>query len=107
MKYRFQWNFPILISRHDPKKLYVCSNHVHLSQDEGQSWKTLSPDLTRNDSTKMMASGGPITKDNTSVEYYCTIFAMAESFSDPDVLWVGSDDGLVHISRNGGKIGTI
>ncbi|MBK9632568.1 MAG: glycosyl hydrolase [Saprospiraceae bacterium] len=103
LKYRFQWNFPILISRHDPKKLYVCSNHVHLSQDEGQSWKTLSPDLTRNDSTKMMASGGPITKDNTSVEYYCTIFAMAESFSDPDVLWVGSDDGLVHISRNGGK----
>ena len=71
MKYRFQWNFPIIFSKHDPKKLYTFSNHVHMSENEGQSWKLLSEDLTRNDPEKLVSSGGPITQDNTSVEYYC------------------------------------
>lgn len=103
MKYRFQWNYPIFFSPHDPKKLYAASNHLHVSYDEGQSWQVISPDLTRNDPTKLGPSGGPITKDNTSVEYYCTIFAAAESPRVKDLLWVGSDDGLVHISKDGGK----
>ena len=102
MKYRFQWNFPIIFSKHDPKKLYTFSNHVHLSENEGQSWKLLSGDLTRNDPTKLVSSGGPITQDNTSVEYYCTIFAANESPLKEGLLWVGSDDGLIHISKDGG-----
>ncbi len=102
MKYRFQWNFPILFSKHDPKKLYTFSNHVHLSTDEGQSWKLLSPDLTRNDPARLVSSGGPITQDNTGVEYYCTLFAANESPLKEGLLWVGSDDGLVHVSRDGG-----
>ncbi len=102
-KYRFQWNFPIFFSPHDPNKLYTASNHLHVSTDEGQSWDIISPDLTRNDSTKLGPSGGPITKDNTSVEYYCTIFAAVESPRVKDLLWVGSDDGLVHLTRDGGK----
>jgi photosystem II stability/assembly factor-like uncharacterized protein len=103
MKYRFQWNFPIFFSPHDPKKLYTASNHLHATVNEGQSWDVISPDLTRNDPSKQGPSGGPITKDNTSVEYYCTIFAAAESPRVKDLLWTGSDDGLVHVSRNGGK----
>ncbi len=103
MKYRFQWNFPIFFSPNNPKKLYAASNRLHLSTNEGQSWEIISPDLTRNDSTKLGTSGGPITKDNTSVEYYCTIFAAAEAPSEPDVIWVGSDDGLLHITKDGGK----
>ncbi|MAT54344.1 MAG: glycosyl hydrolase [Saprospirales bacterium] len=103
MKYRFQWNYPIFFSPHDPNKLYTASNHLHVSYDEGNSWEVISPDLTRNDPTKLGPSGGPITKDNTSVEYYCTIFAAAESPRVKDLLWVGSDDGLVHVSRDGGK----
>ncbi|PHS67004.1 MAG: glycosyl hydrolase [Flavobacterium sp.] len=103
MKYRFQWNFPMFFSKHNTKKLYTFSNHVHVTTNEGQNWKVISPDLTRNDSTKLKSSGGPITQDNTSVEYYCTIFAAAESPITEGLLWTGSDDGLVHISRNGGE----
>lgn len=103
MKYRFQWNFPILFSKHNPKKLYTFSNHVHVTENEGQSWKLLSDDLTRNDPSKLVSSGGPITQDNTSVEYYCTIFAANESPLKEGLLWVGSDDGLVHVSKNGGE----
>ncbi|MBX2815570.1 MAG: glycosyl hydrolase [Saprospiraceae bacterium] len=103
MRYRFQWNFPIFFSPHDPKKLYTASNHLHVSTNGGSSWDIISPDLTRNDPTKLVSSGGPITQDNTSVEYYCTIFAAAESPRVKDLLWVGSDDGLVHISRDGGE----
>ena len=103
MKYRFQWNFPIFFSPHDPDKLYTASNHLHVSTNEGESWEVLSPDLTRNDPTKLGSSGGPITQDNTSVEYYCTIFAAAESPVTPGLLWTGSDDGLVHVSRDGGN----
>lgn len=103
LKYRFQWNFPIFFSPHDPKKLYCASNHLHVTTNEGQSWNTISPDLTTNDKSKQNASGGPITKDNTSVEYYCTIFAAAESPVTKDLLWIGSDDGLIHISKDGGQ----
>lgn len=103
MKYRFQWNFPILFSKHDPKKLYTFSNHVHMSTNEGQSWQLLSDDLTRNDPTKLVSSGGPITQDNTGVEYYCTIFAANESPLKEGLLWVGSDDGLIHVSKDGGE----
>ena len=102
MKYRFQWNFPIMFSRHNPKKLYAFSNHVHVTENEGQSWTLLSGDLTRNDPAKLVSSGGPITQDNTSVEYYCTIFAANESPLKEGLLWVGSDDGLIHVSKDGG-----
>ncbi len=103
MKYRFQWNFPIFFSPHDPQKLYALSNHVHVTTDGGQSWELLSDDLTRNDTTKLGPSGGPITKDNTGVEYYCTLFAGAESPDEEGLIWVGSDDGLVHLSTDGGE----
>ncbi len=106
MKYRFQWNFPTFFSPHNPDKLYTASNHLHVSYDEGQSWELISPDLTRNDSAKLVSSGGPITKDNTSVEYYCTIFAAAESHHEAGVIWTGSDDGLVHVTRDNGKTWT-
>ena len=103
MKYRFQWNFPILFSKHNPNRLYTFSNHVHVTENEGQSWEVISPDLTRNDPEKLKSSGGPITQDNTGVEYYCTIFAANESPLKEGLLWVGSDDGLVHVSRDGGQ----
>ncbi len=102
LHYRFQWNFPILFSPHDPKALYAAGNVLFKSTDQGQSWQAISPDLTRNDKSKQGPSGGPITKDNTSVEYYGTIFAVSESPLEPGVLWAGSDDGLVHVSRDGG-----
>jgi photosystem II stability/assembly factor-like uncharacterized protein len=102
MKYRFQWNFPIFFSPHNSDKLYACSQNLHVSYDEGQSWEIISPDLTRNDPEKLVSSGGPITKDNTGVEYYCTIFAAAESQQEEGVIWTGSDDGLIHITRDGG-----
>ncbi len=103
MRYRFQWNFPIFFSPHQNNKLYTASNHLHVSYNEGQSWEIISPDLTRNDPSKLGPSGGPITKDNTSVEYYCTIFAAEESDRVKDLIWVGSDDGLVHVTQDGGK----
>ncbi|MBV8201094.1 MAG: glycosyl hydrolase [Acidobacteria bacterium] len=102
LAYRFQWNFPIAVSPHDPRVLYAGANVLFKSADEGQSWTVISPDLTRNDKSKQGPSGGPITKDNTSVEYYDTIFTVAESPLAAGVLWVGSDDGLVHVSRDAG-----
>lgn len=102
MRYRFQWNFPILFSRHDPDVLYAGSHVLHRSRDQGESWEVISPDLTRNDSTRMGPSGGPITRDNTSVEYYCTLFAIAESPRTQGVLWAGSDDGLVWVRKGEG-----
>ncbi len=101
-RYRFQWNFPIFFSPHDPKKLYCAGNVLFSTTNEGQSWTALSPDLTTNDKLKQKSSGGPITQDNTSVEYYCTIFTATESWLEKDLLWTGSDDGLIHVSRNGG-----
>ena len=103
MKYRFQWNYPLFFSKHDPEKLYAFSNHVHVSTDFGMSWQTISPDLTTDDKSKQGPSGGPITKDNTAVEYYCTIFAAAEAVTNANVLWTGSDDGRIHVTRDGGK----
>ena len=102
-KYRFQWNFPIFFSPHNPKKLYAASQHLHVSYNAGESWELVSPDLTRNDPTKLGPSGGPITKDNTAVEYYCTLFAVAESPYEKDLILAGSDDGLLNITRDGGK----
>ncbi|WGH74136.1 glycosyl hydrolase [Tenacibaculum tangerinum] len=102
-KYRFQWNFPIFFSPNNKKRLYAASNHFHVTENEGQSWQVISPDLTRNDPKTLGPSGGPITKDNTGVEYYGTIFAATESSYEEGLLWTGSDDGLVHISKNNGE----
>jgi len=102
-KYRFQWNFPVFFSPNNKKKLYAASNHLHVTENEGQSWKIISPDLTRNDPKTLGPSGGPITKDNTGVEYYGTIFAATESAFEPGLLWTGSDDGLLHVSKNNGE----
>jgi photosystem II stability/assembly factor-like uncharacterized protein len=102
-KYRFQWTYPILISPHDPNTLYVAGNQLFKSTDEGISWEVLSPDLTRNDPSKLGPSGGPITKDTTGAEHYCTIFAFTESPHEQGLFWVGTDDGLVQISRDAGK----
>jgi photosystem II stability/assembly factor-like uncharacterized protein len=101
--YRFQWTSPILISPHDPSVLYMCGNRVFRSRDEGQSWEAVSPDLTRNDPEKQKPSGGPITLDQTGVEVYCTIFALAESPVRRGVLWAGTDDGLIHRSVDNGE----
>ena len=100
-KYRFQWNFPILFSPNQKNKLYAASNHLHVTYNEGQSWEVISPDLTRNDPKTLGPSGGPITKDNTGVEYYGTIFAVAESPTEKNLIWTGSDDGLIHVTRDG------
>ena len=99
VRYRFQWTFPVFVSPHRPSRLYAAANVVFVSDDEGQSWREVSPDLTRNDPEHMVASGGPITRDNTSAEYYCTIFALAESPLIEGRLWAGSDDGRIHIRR--------
>ncbi len=103
MKYRFNWNFPVMFSPNDPNRLYATSNHVHVSTNEGQSWEELSPDLTRNDPETIKSSGGLITQDNTGAEFYANIFAINESKLEPGVIWTGSDDGLVHVSRDNGK----
>ena len=103
MKYRFQWNFPIFFSPHNKQKLYTTSNHFHQTSNEGQTWEVISPDLTRNEQEKLGPSGGPITKDNTAVEYYATIFAACESPYEEGLLWAASDDGLIHISKDSGN----
>jgi photosystem II stability/assembly factor-like uncharacterized protein len=100
---RFQWNFPLQFSLHDANTIYAASQHLWRSANGGASWERISSDLTRNDKSKMGPSGGPITKDNTSVEYYGTIFAVAESPLEAGVMWTGSDDGLLHLTRDGGK----
>ena len=100
--HRFQWTEPILVSPHDPNVIYTAGEVVFKSTNQGKSWSIISPDLTRNDKSKQTASGGPITEDNTSVEYYDTIFALAESPLERGLLWAGADDGLIQITRNGG-----
>ena len=102
-KYRFQWNFPIFFSKHHDKTLYTAGNVLFKTTDEGESWQAISGDLTRNDAAKLGPSGGPITKDNTGVEYYCTIFAACESLHDDKTIWCGSDDGLIHVTRDSGQ----
>lgn len=103
LRYRFQWTFPVVLSPHDPNCLYACGNHVFRSLDGGQHWEVRSPDLTRGDPKTLGSSGGPITQDNVSTEYYGTIFAFAESPCEPGVLWAGSDDGRVHVSTTNGE----
>ena len=100
--YRFQWTFPVLLSPHDPRTLYVASQYVHRSTNEGQSWEKISPDLTLHDKATLGRSGGPIHADMTGTEWYATIYALAESPKKQGVLWAGSDDGLVHVTRDGG-----
>jgi photosystem II stability/assembly factor-like uncharacterized protein len=102
IQHRFQWTAPIMISKHAPHALYFAAEVLYRSTDQGRSWTIISPDLTRNDKSKQLSSGGPLTKDNTSVETYDTIFAVAESPVQKDLIWVGSDDGLVHLTRDGG-----
>jgi photosystem II stability/assembly factor-like uncharacterized protein len=102
-KFRFQWNFPMFFSPHNPRKLYAAGNVLFATENEGANWTPLGGDLTTNDKSKQKASGGPITKDNTGVETYCTIFTATESPLEKDLLWTGSDDGLIHVSRNGGQ----
>jgi photosystem II stability/assembly factor-like uncharacterized protein len=102
LKYRFQWTAPIMISKFEPHALYFAAQVLFRSLDQGHSWTVISPDLTRNDKSKQQSSGGPLTKDNTSVETYDTIFAVAESPQKKDLIWVGSDDGLVHVTQDGG-----
>ena len=102
-KYRFQWTYPIVISPHNPGRMYVGSSVIFQTDDEGQTFKPISPDLTRHDPRTLGASGGPITKDQTSVEYYATVFTIAESPRTAGVIWAGSDDGLVNVTRDGGK----
>ncbi len=103
LAYRFQWTAPVMISAHEPHLLYHAANVLFVSSDEGKTWKAISPDLTRNDKQKQKWSGGPITGDNTGVEIYGTIFAIAESPKKAGILWTGSDDGLVHVSQDGGR----
>ena len=103
LKYRLGWTQPILVSPHDSHVIYTSAERVFKTTDEGKSWTAISPDLTRNDKNKQVSSGGPLTKDNTSVEYYDTVFSIAESPVQKDLLWAGTDDGLIHISRDGGK----
>ncbi len=100
LKYRFQWNFPLFFSPHNSKKLYAAGNCLFSTIDEGVTWKQESPDLTRNDKSKLGVSGGPITKDNTTAEYYCTIFTAAESNVEKGLLYTGSDDGLIFMRKN-------
>lgn len=103
---RFQWTFPIVFSRTDPKVLYIGSQHLWRTTNGGQSWERISPDLTRADPSTMGPSGGPITLDQTGVETYATIFTIAPSPHDGSTIWVGSDDGLVHVTRDGGRTWT-
>jgi photosystem II stability/assembly factor-like uncharacterized protein len=102
LEYRFQWNAPIRLSPHNPDVLYHTSQYVHRTSNQGQSWELISPDLTRDDKDKQGPAGEPITRDNTGVEVYGTIFAFEESPHQEELLWAGTDDGRVHVSRSGG-----
>lgn len=106
LKYRFQWTFPIYISPNNPDILYATSQYVHRSYNQGMSWERISPDLTRDEKVHQQLSGGPITNDNTSVEYYNTIYSFAVSPVQQGVLWAGADDGLIHLSRDNGETWT-
>jgi photosystem II stability/assembly factor-like uncharacterized protein len=103
LKYRFAWTFPIVFSPHDPGTLYATGNLVFRTRDEGSSWEAISPDLTRHDLSRLEASGGPLTKDTSGAEHYATVYAFAECPREKGVLWAGSDDGLLHVSRDDGK----
>ena len=100
---RWQWTYPIVFSPKDPNRLYVCSQHVWVSTNEGQSWAKISPDLTVADTATLGKSGGVITMDMNGPEIYATVFALAPSYHDVNTIWAGSDDGLIHITRDHGK----
>jgi photosystem II stability/assembly factor-like uncharacterized protein len=103
LKYRFQWTEPIVFSPHDPKTMYFAAQMLFKTTDAGMNWTIISPDLTRNDKSKQAPSGGPITKDNTGVEVYDTIFSVVESPAQKDLIWAGTDDGLIQLTRDGGQ----
>jgi photosystem II stability/assembly factor-like uncharacterized protein len=101
-KQRFAWTYPIIISPHDPDTLYIGGNQVFRSRDEGQSWEAISPDLTRADPETLGPTGGPVSRDSVGAEVYATVFAFAESPHQAGLLWAGTDDGRLHLSRDGG-----
>src|SRR6202043_3276976 len=103
LRFRLQWTEPLFVSAFDSNVLYTAAQMVLRSADQGRTWKAISPDLTRNDKSKQQPSGGPITMDITSVEYYDTVFALAESPRQQGLLWAGTDDGLIHVSRDDGQ----
>ena len=103
LKYRFAWTFPIVFSPHDSNTLYAGGSHLFRTRNEGQSWEAISPDLSRNDSEKLGSSGGPLTGDGASAEAYASLATFAESSHRPGELWAGTDDGLVHTSKDGGQ----
>ena len=103
LKYRFQWTAPIAASPFDEKTIYFGGNVLFRTTDAGHSWSIISPDLTRDDKSKQQSAGGPITQDNTSVEYYDTIFVIAPSPTARGEIWVGSDDGMIHVTRDDGQ----
>jgi photosystem II stability/assembly factor-like uncharacterized protein len=105
-KYRFNWNAPIALSPHDPGTVYFGGNVIFKSTDRGQTWTVISPDLTTNDKNKQKSSGGPIVTDNTAAEFHSTLLTIAPSPRDPNVIWAGSDDGNVQITRDGGRTWT-
>lgn len=102
LQYRFNWTEPIVISPFNPRVIYHAAQVVFESANDGESWKVISPDLTRNDKAKQQSSGGPLTKDNSTIEYYDVIFTVAESPVQKGVIWAGTDDGLVWVTRDGG-----
>ena len=103
LKFRFQRVSPIAVSPHDPNTVYHASQFLHRSKDEGETWEKISPDLTANEADKQVISGGPITRDITGEEFYSTIYAIAESRRARGLIWVGANDGPVHVTRDGGK----
>jgi photosystem II stability/assembly factor-like uncharacterized protein len=102
-KYRFNWDAPIHISPHDPETVYIGGNVIFKSQNRGNSWEVISPDLTTNDKSKQLSSGGTIYQDNTAAEFHCTVLYIAESPLQKGVIWAGTDDGNVQLSMNGGE----
>ena len=105
-KYRFNWNAAIVLSPQDPKTVYYGGNVLFRTRNYGQSWDVISPDVTTNDKSKQKSSGGQIVTDNTAAEFHCTIIAIGPSRVDPNVIWVGTDDGNVQVTRDGGKTWT-
>ena len=101
-KYRFAWTYPIVFSPHDSNIIYIGGSQVLKTTDEGQSWQEISPDLTKADPETLKPSGGPINRDAVGAEHYATVYTLAESPHEPGVIWAGSDDGLLHITRDGG-----
>ncbi len=105
-KYRFNWNAPIVLAPQDPKTVYYGGNVLFRTRDYGHSWEVISPDLTTNDKAKQQSSGGKIVTDNTAAEFHCTIISIGPSPVDPGVIWAGTDDGNVQVTRDGGKTWT-